>query len=216
MYCFNSKVARLPLSCENSCTSRVRLTAQCRRVTAFNYSSAEFHSFANIWQCNPKCNIFVGKARFACARFFASSMRLNFKDEENFTVSDVLRKWREAKEAGMTPTESQSSTETIYIMFVGNDNSTVSVAAEAIFADMVRRRSPLRTQIRSQSAGIDSGAQGSSPDPMFVEGLRFKRKLDVSSYTGKMLLLSDISSYDIVVCNGRSASNWNLHLGDFS
>lgn len=134
-------------------------------------------------------------ARFSC------SANPNSNDDDNLTVADALRRWTQAKEAGAIPHD--LSTEKMYsVLFVGNDNSTVSVAAEAIFADLVRRRLPMRVDIRTRSAGISSASEGSMPDPMFIEALQFKRKLDVSLHTGRKLLTSDIGSHDIVVCNG--------------
>jgi protein-tyrosine-phosphatase len=86
----------------------------------------------------------------------------------------------------------------------------VSVAAEAIFRDLVRRRTlgqktdASAIRFSSHSAGTRVGTQGATPNPSFVEALHFKRQLDVSSHLSVSLSSADVETYDLVVCTDES------------
>lgn len=118
------------------------------------------------------------------------------------TVGEALRRWSKARDAGMTPNEpSIGGKKSISVLFVGRTNCRVSVAAQALFADLVRRRRP-SVQIVSHSAGTRVELDGGAPDPAFIEALRFKRSIDISSHTSCKLSVADLESADLVVCTG--------------
>lgn len=124
-------------------------------------------------------------------------------DASNLTVGEALRRWTQARDAGITPTEpSAGAKRSISVLFVGRTNCRVSVAAQALFSDLVIRRRP-SVQIVSHSAGTRVELDGAAPDPAFIEALRFKRSIDISSHTSCKLTVADLESADLVVCTGR-------------
>jgi Low molecular weight phosphotyrosine protein phosphatase len=127
--------------------------------------------------------------------------------DDELTVGDALRAWSRARGAGRTPGRGAPKKTTIGVLFVGKDNSSVTVAAEAIFSDMVARRASPTVRIFCHSAGTRVRMEGAAPDPMFIEGLRFKRGLDVSSHAASSVSVTDLETYDLIVCTGMSLSS---------
>jgi protein-tyrosine-phosphatase len=129
----------------------------------------------------------------------------------NLSVGDALRSWSSAREAGIVPDELGGSQNSYRVLFVGRDNSTVSVAAAAIFMDLVRRRAlnaktdTAAVRFSCHSAGTQvRGTEGSAPSPSFVEGLKFKRGIDVSGHKSVSLSSSDVHTFDLIVCTDEN------------
>jgi Low molecular weight phosphotyrosine protein phosphatase len=122
--------------------------------------------------------------------------------DDEMTVGDALRAWSKARDAGQTPGRTPPRKKSIGVLFVGKDNSSVTVAAEAIFSDMVTRRASPSVRIFCYSAGTRVEMEGAAPDPMFIEGLHFKRGLDVSSHAAASVSVTDLETYDLIVCTG--------------
>lgn len=124
------------------------------------------------------------------------------EEPPEITCGDAFRQWLHARETGQTPKgnpgERSSNTARVDVLFVGRDNSTTSVAAEAIFTDLCRRRS--LDCFPSHSVGIRVEREGDFPHPKLVEALRYKRGLDVSRKMACALQKSDLESYSLVVC----------------
>jgi protein-tyrosine-phosphatase len=119
------------------------------------------------------------------------------------TVSDALRAWSRAREAGITPTEENSAEKnSIGVLFLDRDNVSVGVVMEAIFSDLVSRRAP-KLHIYCHSAGTRVNGFR-TPDPAVTEALKFKRGIDVSSHTSCQLTLSDLESFDLIVCSDEA------------
>jgi Low molecular weight phosphotyrosine protein phosphatase len=127
--------------------------------------------------------------------------------DDELTVGDALRAWSRARGARGAPGRSAPKKSTIGVLFVGKDNSSVTVAAEAIFSDMVARRASPTVRIFCHSAGTRVRMEGAAPDPMFIEGLRFKRGLDVSSHAASSVSVTDLETYDLIVCTGAAFSS---------
>jgi hypothetical protein len=123
-------------------------------------------------------------------------------DSAPVTVGDALREWSRARDAGITPDESAPRRNTFGVLFVDRQNCGVSVAMEAIFTDLVRRRAP-KLHIFCHSAGT-RGEGFRSPDPDVIAALKFKRNVDVSSHASCQLTVSDLESFDLIVCSGPS------------
>jgi hypothetical protein len=122
---------------------------------------------------------------------------------DSLTVGDALRAWSKARDAGRAPGVTSKGKRSVGVLFVGKDNSSVTVAAEAIFTDMVARRGSQTVHIYCHSAGTRVPIEGAAPDPMFIEGLRYRRGLDVSSHAAASVSVSDLETYDLIVCTGE-------------
>lgn len=127
------------------------------------------------------------------------------------TVGDALRAWSRARDAGKTPTERNlASKKSMGVLFVDRDNVSVGVVMEAVFTDLVRRRAP-NLHIYCHSAGTKvSGFR--APDPLVVEALKFKRGIDVSSHTSCQVTLSDLQSFDLIVCSDEATRSQVLFM----
>lgn len=119
---------------------------------------------------------------------------------ESMTAGDAMREWRKARDEGRVPRgpDGRAQPERIDVLFVGRDNSTVSVAAEAIFTDLCERRG--LHAIACHSAGIRVDVQGQKPDRDFCDALRMKRKLDISRHMATRIDRSDLESYSHIIC----------------
>mmetsp|Transcript_13460 Transcript_13460/g.29186 ORF Transcript_13460/g.29186 Transcript_13460/m.29186 type:complete len:203 (+) Transcript_13460:105-713(+) len=120
--------------------------------------------------------------------------------EELVTVGDAVREWIAANERSEAPKDAVTSESggRVSVLFVDLDNRSVSVAAEAIFVDLVERRG-LQEKIFCYSAGVDATV-GAPVDSRFQEALMFRRKLDISAHSAVEFEPQDLSSYDLVVC----------------
>uniref|UniRef100_A0A7S1XIV5 Phosphotyrosine protein phosphatase I domain-containing protein n=1 Tax=Erythrolobus australicus TaxID=1077150 RepID=A0A7S1XIV5_9RHOD len=119
---------------------------------------------------------------------------------EEVTVGDAVRQWMLANERAQSSEqvkEKQRSPK-LSVLFVDVDNRSVSVVAEAVFADLVQRRG-LEEKVSCYSAGVDVTV-GAPADARFVEALMFRRKLDVSGHSAIEFEPQDVSSYDLIVC----------------
>lgn len=124
-------------------------------------------------------------------------------DANPVTVGDALRSWSRARDAGKTPAEGNGTgKKSMGVLFVDRENIGVGVIMEAIFTDLVRRRAP-KLHIYCHSAG--TRADGfRAPDPLVVEAMKFKRGIDVASHVSSLVSLSDLQSYDLVVCSDEA------------
>lgn len=115
------------------------------------------------------------------------------------TCGDALREWLVARDNGNAPLDvTACAAARVDVLFVGRDNETTSVAAEAIFTDLCRRRD--LHCIACHSVGTRVHREGKAPHPRFVEALRFKKRLDVSRKMACRLDRADLDSYALVVC----------------
>lgn len=145
----------------------------------------------------------------ACLRMCA------FGDNPNFTTGDAFREWILARDRGETAKEashahSSCAASRMAVLFVGDDNSTVSAAAEAIFTDMCSRRA--LDCFSCHSAGTAVKIEGEPPDQSFIEALRFKRGLDISRKMACALHKSDLESYNLIVCMTESVRSKLLYM----
>ncbi|PXF48303.1 hypothetical protein BWQ96_01992 [Gracilariopsis chorda] len=138
-----------------------------------------------------------------------------FGDNPNFTTGDAFREWILARDRGETAREashahSSCAASRVAVLFVGDDNSTVSAAAEAIFTDMCSRRALDCFSCHSVGTGVK--LEGEPPDQSFIEALRFKRGLDISRKMACALDKSDLESYNLVVCMTESVRSKLLYM----
>lgn len=134
--------------------------------------------------------------------------------DDDMTVGDAFREWLHARESGETPTgnpsERSCASKRVDVLFVGRHNLTTSVAAEAIFTDLCRRRA--LDCFSCHSAGTRVKREGEGPDWGFVEGLRYKRGLDVSRKMACALDRNDLESYSLVVCMDEGVKSEVLYM----
>lgn len=148
------------------------------------------------------------------ARFVANVDRQDDADDD-LTCGDAFREWIFARDRGQVPrdnpdTNSSCAASRVNVLFVGRDNSTVSVAAEAIFTDLCTRRS--LQCFASHSVGIRVKNEGSTPDGLFIEAMQFKRGLDISRKLACSLDKSDLESYSLVVCMDENTRSELLYM----
>lgn len=120
-------------------------------------------------------------------------------DKGEVTCGDAFREWIVARDRGEAPRDKTAcASGRVDVLFVGRDNSTTSVAAEAIFTDLCARRQ--LSCFASHSVGTKVQREGEGPDWRFIEALRIKRGLDVSRKLACKLDKGDLESYSLIVC----------------
>lgn len=136
------------------------------------------------------------------------------EESPQITCGDAFRQWLHARESGQAPHgnpgERSSNTDRVDVLFVGRDNSTTSVAAEAIFTDLCRRRS--LDCFPSHSVGTKVEREGDFPHPKLVEALRYKRGLDISRKMACALHKGDLESYSLIVCMDEQTRSEVLYM----
>ena len=127
------------------------------------------------------------------------------------TCGDALREWIIARDKGETPLDTTAcASGRVDVLFVGRDNETTSVAAEAIFTDLCSRRE--LHCFACHSAGTRVEREGKTPHPRFVEALKFKKRLDVSRKMACKLDRGDLESYALVVCMDEQTRSEVLYM----
>mmetsp|Transcript_610 Transcript_610/g.1063 ORF Transcript_610/g.1063 Transcript_610/m.1063 type:complete len:300 (+) Transcript_610:213-1112(+) len=158
----------------------------------------------------------VTTRRFANRRarlFMSTEDASNNENESGLTVGDVFREWKKANgEVSMEKLQESDSIKNarFEIMFVDRDNCTISPAAEAIFSDLVQRRN-LQDKIQCYSSGVKA-VVGSPADLNVIEGLAFRRKLDISHHSAVEFEPQDVASYDLIICADERVKSQVLYL----
>lgn len=134
---------------------------------------------------------------------------------DEMTCRDAFREWIVARDQGEVandaPDEHLScAASSVDVLFVGKDNSTVSVAAEAIFTDLCEKHA--LHCFSSHSAGTCVGIEGELPDRTFIDALRSKRGLDISRKMACTVDKTDLESYSLVVCMDEATRSELLYM----
>lgn len=118
--------------------------------------------------------------------------------KDDITCGDILREWIKARDAGEAALDHASCAPSrVAVLFVGRDNHTVSVAAEAIFTHLCSRRK--LDCFSSHSAGTRVSRDGRLADGAFVNAL-WARGIDVGRKMACSVHRCDVESYSLVVC----------------
>lgn len=153
--------------------------------------------------CNPNRQNIITPTKSRCTLTRLCANLDGDSTDENITCGDAFREWIVARDRGEGANETQHSRSScgssqVDVLFVGKDNSTVSVAAEAIFTDLCQRRN--LQCFSSHSVGTHVKREGKYPNRKFIDALKFKRGLDISRKMACSLHKSDLESYSLIVC----------------
>lgn len=137
------------------------------------------------------------------------------QSNDDITCGDAIREWIVARDKGELAKDSPDARSScapgrVGVLFVGQDNTTLSATAEAIFTDLCERRA--LDCFSCHSVGI-SAREGEPPDKNFVEALRFKRGLDMSRKMACLFHKHDLDSYNLVVCMDEHTRSELLYMG---
>lgn len=129
------------------------------------------------------------------------------------TVDAALSEWALARSRGETPTDATAAAgggtagrprggggggRPYAILFVDTYNTCTSVAAEAVFGDLLTRRSIPPSAVAVFSAGTRA-VTGAPPCVAVADGLAFRRRLRVADHAAVRLAAGDVGAYDLLV-----------------
>ncbi|GAB0495084.1 hypothetical protein MMPV_006381 [Pyropia vietnamensis] len=128
-------------------------------------------------------------------------------DPSPLTVDAALSEWALARSRGETPSDVSSTSPNgggggggrpYTILFVDTYNTCTSVAAEAVFGDLLSRRSIPPSAVAVFSAGTRA-VTGAPPCVAVADGLAFRRRLRVADHAAVRLAAGDVGAYDLLV-----------------